>query len=67
MTSDPTAATTFKPFSNLSAAEVAVLPASIQFNVPYVTCAQLNGRAAGAIDATNVEVVACDPVREVSP
>jgi preprotein translocase subunit SecD len=56
------AANALKPFSTLSPAEVAALPPGIQFNVPYVTCVQLNGRSAGAIDTIGVQAVACDSV-----
>ncbi len=52
-----------QPFGTLTPAEVAVLPPAIQFNVPSVSCAQLNGRnsyylSAGAYAGT--QVVACD-------
>lgn len=47
-------------FAELTPAEVALLPASIQFNVPTVTCGQLNKRppATGAPD--NAEFTVCD-------
>jgi preprotein translocase subunit SecD len=60
VSSDPTTAAALAPFAALSAAEVAVLPPAIQFNVPYVTCAQLNGRAAGSIQQPGAQAVACD-------
>ncbi|HEV7823836.1 MAG TPA: protein translocase subunit SecD [Mycobacteriales bacterium] len=44
----------------LTPAEVAVLPAAVQFNVPQITCAKLNGRPPGSIDDINAEVVACE-------
>ncbi len=52
-----------QPFGDLTPAEVAVLPASIQFNVPSVSCVQLDSRnsyyvTAGAYEAA--DVVACD-------
>ncbi|WP_425570937.1 protein translocase subunit SecD [Rugosimonospora acidiphila] len=59
-TSDPSASAALAPFASLSPAEVAVLPASMQFNVPYITCAQLNDRVAGSIQAPGSQAVACD-------
>jgi preprotein translocase subunit SecD len=48
------------PFGLLSPDEVAVLPAAIQFKVPTVSCAQLDSRPLGAIDAVDQQVVACE-------
>jgi preprotein translocase subunit SecD len=49
-----------KPFENLTPAEVAVLPADIQYNVPTITCnKQLNSRDPGSISVINQPVVAC--------
>ncbi|GAA1818680.1 protein translocase subunit SecD [Planosporangium flavigriseum] len=48
-----------KPFGELSADEVAALPADIQFNVPTITCKQLNGRMPGSISDPKQTVVAC--------
>ncbi|HEV7897094.1 MAG TPA: protein translocase subunit SecD [Planosporangium sp.] len=48
-----------KPFGALSAAEVAALPADIQFNVPTITCKQLNAREPGSISDAKQTVVAC--------
>jgi preprotein translocase subunit SecD len=48
-----------KPFSELSADEVGALPADIQFNVPTITCKQLNGRTPGSISEAKQSVVAC--------
>ncbi len=56
----PQAAELLKGFTKLSREEVAVLPTSMQFNIPQVTCKQLNGRAAGVIDEPKKQVVACD-------
>ncbi|MGC9668553.1 protein translocase subunit SecD [Planosporangium sp. 12N6] len=50
---------TLKPFGQLSADEVAALPADIQFNVPTITCKQLNGREPGSISDPKQPVVAC--------
>ncbi len=48
------------PFSKLTGAEVAALPAQLQLNVPLVTCAQLNNRPPGSLDNPKQQVVACD-------
>ncbi|OLB81052.1 MAG: hypothetical protein AUI14_04690 [Actinobacteria bacterium 13_2_20CM_2_71_6] len=48
------------PFGVLTPDEVAVLPSAMQFAVPTITCAQLNGRALGAIDDPGVPVAACE-------
>jgi preprotein translocase subunit SecD len=48
-----------KQFGQLTADEVAALPADIQFNVPTITCKQLNGRTPGSISEANQAVVAC--------
>jgi preprotein translocase subunit SecD len=59
-TTDPTVATTLKPFTNLTGPEVAVLPVNIQFNVPQISCQQLNDRPAGSIVDPKKQAVACD-------
>src|SRR6266511_1410273 len=41
------------PFGLLSPDEVAVLPPAVQFKVPTVSCAQLDGRPFGAIEAVD--------------
>jgi preprotein translocase subunit SecD len=48
-----------KPFGQLSADEVAALPADIQYNVPEITCKQLNARTPGSISDPKQPVVAC--------
>jgi preprotein translocase subunit SecD len=48
-----------KPFGTLSTDEVAALPADVQFNVPTITCKQLNGREPGSISDPKQAVVAC--------
>jgi preprotein translocase subunit SecD len=48
------------PFGRLTPAEVAVLPAAIQFYVPEIGCATLNARARGATDDPQATVVVCD-------
>jgi len=48
-----------KPFEKLTGDEVAVLPADIQYNVPTISCKQLNARTPGAISDAKQPVVAC--------
>jgi len=55
----PEQAALLKPFGELSADEVAVLPADVQYNVPEITCKQLNARQPGAISPPGQPVVAC--------
>ncbi|WP_328478591.1 protein translocase subunit SecD [Actinoplanes sp. NBC_00393] len=59
LSTDTKAGLPFKEFSTLSGAEVNVLPAKMQYNVPTISCDQLNQRPNGAIDDPNAEVVAC--------
>ncbi len=47
-------------FAELTGPQVAVLPAKVQFHVPYISCAQLNARPAGSIRDPQQLVVACD-------
>ncbi|GAA1335892.1 protein translocase subunit SecD [Actinocatenispora thailandica] len=49
-----------KGFRKLSPAEVSVLPTTMQFNIPQISCKQLNNRPAGSIDNENAQVVSCD-------
>jgi len=52
-----------KAFSSLTADEVAVLPAVMQFSVPTISCAQLNGRNSGYLtddDYLKQKITACD-------
>nr|WP_240948192.1 protein translocase subunit SecD [Planosporangium mesophilum] len=60
---NPQLLATLKPFGQLSSAEVAALPADIQFNVPTITCKQLNGRDPGSISDPKQTVVACGTER----
>jgi preprotein translocase subunit SecD len=60
---DPAQTKTFEPFEKLTPAEVNVLPAAMQFNIPAITCETLAKRPAAAIDNPDVEVVACDTSR----
>jgi preprotein translocase subunit SecD len=48
------------PFGRLTPAEVAVLPAAMQFYVPQIGCATLNARPRGATDSPQATVVVCD-------
>src|SRR5690606_19416070 len=47
------------PFADLTPEQVAVLPATIQFNVPTITCAQLNRRPPVPQPRLSRPVVAC--------
>jgi preprotein translocase subunit SecD len=51
---------TLAPFGALTPDEVATLPATMQYAVPAITCAQLNGRPPGTIDDPAATVVACE-------
>ncbi len=53
---------TLKPFTTLSADEAGALPAEMQFNLPQISCAQLNNRTPGSIDKADENAVACDEV-----
>jgi len=52
-------ASLFDAFSTLTGPEVSVLPPSIQYNIPQITCAKLNQRPPGSIVDQNQQVVAC--------
>ncbi|MFF5172970.1 protein translocase subunit SecD [Micromonospora sp. NPDC000089] len=60
LASDPSLATKFKPFGTLSPQEIAVLAPQMQFNVPTITCAQLDKRPAASIKDENQQAVACE-------
>lgn len=49
-----------RPFEDLTAAEVAVLPAKIQYYTPAIHCGQLLSRPAGSVQDPGEIVVACD-------
>ena len=49
-----------EPFRKLTAQQVALLPAQLQFNVPQITCDKLNERPTGSIVDPNVGAVACE-------
>ncbi|GAA2645071.1 protein translocase subunit SecD [Dactylosporangium fulvum] len=56
---DPAKAEAYKPFKDLTPEEVAALPASMQFNIPYVTCDKLDRRPVGSVRNDKEKVVAC--------
>ncbi|MER7890275.1 protein translocase subunit SecD [Micromonospora sp. NPDC094482] len=60
LTADPSLADKLKPFGTLSPQEVAVLPAQMQFNVPTIGCAQLDGRPPASVSDPQQQVVACE-------
>ncbi|MFI7220078.1 protein translocase subunit SecD [Micromonospora maritima] len=60
LATDPSLADKLKPFGTLSPQEIAVLPADMQFNVPTITCAQLDKRPAGSINDPKQQAVACE-------
>ncbi|WP_176738133.1 protein translocase subunit SecD [Micromonospora inyonensis] len=60
VSADPTLAERLKPFGTLTSREVAVLPAQMQFNVPTITCEQLDKRPAGSISDPKQTAVACE-------
>ncbi|MDW5326063.1 protein translocase subunit SecD [Plantactinospora sp. KLBMP9567] len=57
---DPALAEKLKPFADLTPQEIRVLPASIQFNVPTITCEKLDQRPPGSIKESSEQVVACE-------
>ncbi|BEL12522.1 protein translocase subunit SecD [Actinoplanes sichuanensis] len=59
LTTDPTAGLPFKAFASLTGAEVNALDPAMQFNVPTISCKQLDQRPNGSIDDVNSTVVAC--------
>ncbi|MDR6326292.1 protein translocase subunit SecD [Actinoplanes couchii] len=59
LSTEPKAGLPFKPFSTLTPLEVNALDPQMQFNVPTISCEQLDKRPNGAIDDINSEVIAC--------
>jgi preprotein translocase subunit SecD len=59
LSSNPAAAKVYAPFAKLNGAEVNALSAQMQFNVPTISCDQLNARPAGAIDDPKAQVTTC--------
>ncbi|MFD6692253.1 MULTISPECIES: protein translocase subunit SecD [Micromonospora] len=60
LTTDPSLADKLKPFGTLTPQEIAVLPVEMQFNVPTITCAQLDKRPAASIKDEKQKAVACE-------
>ena len=60
LTTDPSLADKLKPFADLTGREVAVLPAQMQFNVPTISCLQLDDRPPASISNTEQPAVACE-------
>ncbi|MFG1917168.1 protein translocase subunit SecD [Micromonospora sp. NPDC048898] len=60
LTADPSLADKLKPFATLSAQEVAVLSAQMQFNVPTIGCTQLDARPPASISDAKQQVVSCE-------
>ncbi|OKI63943.1 preprotein translocase subunit SecD [Micromonospora sp. CB01531] len=60
VTADPSLAEKLKPFGTLSPQEIAVLPVEMQYNVPTITCAQLDKRPPASIKDENQQAVACE-------
>ncbi|GIJ22682.1 protein translocase subunit SecD [Micromonospora lutea] len=60
LSADPSLAEKLKPFGELSGREVAVLPALMQFNVPTISCVQLDDRPPASISDPDQQVVACE-------
>ncbi|MGW5670622.1 protein translocase subunit SecD [Micromonospora sp. NPDC003776] len=60
VTTDPSLAEKLKPFSTLSPQEIAVLPVDMQFNVPTISCAQLDTRPAASIKDEKQRAVSCE-------
>ncbi|WP_305786754.1 protein translocase subunit SecD [Symbioplanes lichenis] len=59
LSTDPTAGQPYKAFATLTPEEVNALPAAMQYNVPTISCDQLDKRPSGAIDVVDQQVVAC--------
>ncbi|GAA2370428.1 protein translocase subunit SecD [Dactylosporangium salmoneum] len=57
----PDKADQYKGFKDLTPDEVAVLPTSMQYNIPYINCDKLNHRPVGSIRSEKEQVVACGP------
>jgi preprotein translocase subunit SecD len=56
---DEATAALLEPFGELTPEEVSLLPASVQFFVPQITCEQLDNRPPGAVQQADIEVTAC--------
>ncbi|HEX5540123.1 MAG TPA: protein translocase subunit SecD [Micromonospora sp.] len=60
LTENPELAEKLKPFGELTGAEVAVLDPNMQFNVPMITCEQLDERPPASIKDEKQRAVACE-------
>jgi preprotein translocase subunit SecD len=60
LSTDPTAGKTYAKFATLTGDEVNALTPQMQFNVPTISCDQLNKRPNGSIDAPTAQVTTCD-------
>ena len=58
-TADPKAGLPYAAFAKLTGDEVNALTPQMQFNVPTISCKQLDDRPNGAIDRVDSQVVAC--------
>jgi preprotein translocase subunit SecD len=59
LSADPKAGLPYAAFAKLSGDEVNALTPQMQFNVPTISCKQLDDRPNGAIDRVDSQVVAC--------
>ncbi len=59
LSQDPNAGKAYAKFATLTGEEVNALPATMQFNVPTISCEQLNQRPNGAIDNAQAQVTTC--------
>jgi preprotein translocase subunit SecD len=57
---NPAAVEPYKKFGELTPVEVAALPVPMQFNVPAISCDQLNKRAPGSVRDASKQAVACE-------
>ncbi|WP_460543210.1 protein translocase subunit SecD [Glycomyces halotolerans] len=63
---DQASVETLEVFGELTPEEVGVLPATVQFYVPSITCEQLDARPPGSVQDPDVEVTACSAPEEIS-
>ncbi|MBL7261217.1 protein translocase subunit SecD [Paractinoplanes lichenicola] len=59
LSSNPEAGKQFANFAKLTGPEVGTLPAQMQFNVPTISCKQLDDRPNGTIDDVKSEAAVC--------
>jgi preprotein translocase subunit SecD len=59
LSQDPAAGKQYAKFATLNRDEVNALTPQMQYNVPTISCAQLDARPNGAIDDVKSQVVAC--------